>query len=253
MTPWTIEEVELDKIIPIHAEHVSKKGIAKRMANLNETNGYLSLLMIVEKEIDKDIYCLVAGYPEYKAYVHWGKKKKICCFVQPYSDYTKQRMTLLTRMFNHQVTSWLDKHTIIKQMIDNGQAINRIAKQIGVSTEDIQTYLIHPDIPRYIIPLAFKNKGSFPNLDQIRRLDLPYILKCKLYDKAILPRGHKERITTDKLQKLKWLLNDPEAKDLTLLTIDNQWEMLERVLKYKYFLIDLWRNDLRDFLQGEST
>jgi hypothetical protein len=149
-------------------------------------------------------------------------------------------------MFNYQRTSWIDKHLQIKKLVDEDNSVKSIADQLGVQKSDIQYYLIHPDIPSDFVQKAYTNKASFPNLDKIRRLSLPRTLKDRLYEKSVLPLRHDEKLTGEKLQKIKWLL---QIDNFYLLPRKFQWRMLQYAMGYKSSLLELWHSSINQYLE----
>lgn len=244
-----LELVQIESIIPIYVEHVSKSAV-KKMVRVLEQGGTLSSNIIVEKDRYDDKYWLVSGFPEYMAYLEVHDKHKkhgiIYCVVQPYSNETEQRLKLLQRMFHHQVTKWIDKHMLISQMVYDEKSMDTIVKKLGVNKSDIERYFIHPDIPVSVIEKAYKNSGSFINLEYVRRLNLHSFLKDRLYEKVVLPLRHANRLTTDKLQKLKWVLKE---KDFYTLKREDQWDLIQQALKYKELLQNSWSREIQKRLQ----
>ncbi|QIQ32631.1 hypothetical protein DER53_07375 [Parageobacillus toebii NBRC 107807] len=83
-----MESIELDKIVPIYVENVSKRAVEK-MVKILEGGDQLSSHVIVEKDRTEDKYWLVAGFPEYLAYKKMNEMHKRCpkifCVIQRYS------------------------------------------------------------------------------------------------------------------------------------------------------------------------
>ncbi|HDR7799915.1 TPA: hypothetical protein QCY03_003720 [Bacillus tropicus] len=244
-----LELVKIKSIVPIYAEHVSKSAV-KKMVRVLEQGSTLSSSIIVEKDKFEDKYWLVSGFTEYMAYLEVydanPQHNTIYCVVQPYSNETEQRLKLLQRMFHHQITKWIDKHILVSHMVYDEKSIDTISKKLGVNKSDIERYFIHPDIPTSIIEKAYKNSGSFINLEQIRRLDLHSFLKDRLYEKVVLPPRHVNRLTTDKLQKLKWGLKEKNFYDLER---EDQWDLIQQVLNYKEILQSSWSREIQKRLE----
>ena len=247
-----MESIELDKIVPIYVENVSKRAVEK-MVKILEGGDQLSSHVIVEKDRTEDKYWLVAGFPEYLAYKKMNEKHKRCtrifCVIQRYSNETEQRIKLLRRMFHHQTTKWLDKHMLIDQMVNSGVKVATIARKLGVTQAEIENYFVHPDIPFDIIKKARENEGSLINIEKIRKLPIHSMLKHKLYQQAVLPKSHPDRLTTDKLQKIKWLLKRDYFNDLGR---EDQWEMLQQALDYRGTLENIWDLDIERRLKRMS-
>ncbi|WMT18521.1 hypothetical protein [Parageobacillus toebii] len=247
-----MESIELDKIVPIYVENVSKRAVEK-MVKILERGYQLSSHIIVEKDRTEDKYWLVAGFLEYSVYKKMNEKHKrytrIFCVIQRYSNETEQRIKLLRRMFHHQTTKWLDKHLLIDQMVNDGVKVATIARKLGVTQADIENYFVHPDIPFDIIKQACENEGSLINIEKIRKLPIHSLLKYKLYQRAVLPKRHPDRLTTDKLQKIKWLLKRDYFNDLGR---EDQWEMLQQALDYRGTLENTWDLDIERRLKRMS-
>ncbi|WP_448163155.1 hypothetical protein [Bacillus mobilis] len=245
----SLELVEIPSIVPIYAEHVSRSAVKKIFRTLKQ-GSMLSSSIIVEKDKFEDKYWLVSGFSEYVAYLEFydanPKHNTIYCVVQPYSNETEQRFKLLQRMFHHQVTKWIDKHILISQMVYEEKGIGTISKKLGVNKSDIERYFIHPDIPTSIIDKAYKNSGSFINLEQIRRLNLHSFLKDRLYEKVVLSPRHVNRLTTEKLQKLKWVLKEKNFYDLER---EDQWDLIQQALNYKEILQSSWSRAIQQRLK----
>lgn len=241
-----LELVQIERIVPIYVEHVSRSAV-KKMVRVLEQGGTLSSYIIVEKDKYDDKYWLVSGFPEYMAYLEaYNKHDSTYCIVQPYSNETEQRLKLLQRMFHQQVTKWIDKHRVISQMVYDEKSMDAIVKKLGVNKSDIERYFIHPDIPVSVIEKAYENSGSFINLEHVRRLNLHSFLKDRLYEKVVLPPRHVKRLTTDKLQKLKWVLKE---KDFYTLKREDQWDLIQQALKYKELLQNNWSREIQKRLQ----
>ncbi|PEU88038.1 hypothetical protein CN415_24540 [Bacillus cereus] len=244
-----LELVKIQSIVPIYAEHVSK-SVVKKIARVLQQGSMLSSSIIVEKDQFEDRYWLVSGFPEYKAYLEIydeiSQHNTIYCVVQPYSNETEQRLKLLQRMFHYQVTKWIDKHILISQMVYDEKSIDTVSKKLGVNKSDIERYFIHPDIPTNIIEKAYKNSGSFISLEHIRRLKLHSFLKGRLYEKVVLPHRHVDRLTTDKLQKLKWVLKEKYFYELER---EDQWDLIQQALNYKELLQNNWDREIQKRLK----
>lgn len=245
-----LELVKIQSIVPIYAEHVSKSHVRK-MTRIIEQGEKLSSMIILEKDQVEDNYWLVAGFSEYIAYreVYGESNKEIFCVVQPYSSRTEQQIKLLRKMFHHQNTKWIDKHQLIHQMIYEAKNMEVIAKKIGVNTSDIKGYLVHPDIPMDIIKKAYRNQGSFINLEHIRKLKLHSFLKDRLYEKVVLPQRHVNRLTTEKLQKIKWVLKEEYFYNLEY---EDQWDLVQQALNYKETLQSSWSREIQKRLKNNG-
>ncbi|EOO65347.1 MULTISPECIES: hypothetical protein [Bacillus cereus group] len=247
-----LELVKIQSIVPIYAEHVSKSAV-KKLVRALEQGSMLSSSIIVEKDKFEDKYWLVSGFPEYIAYLEIDdanlQYNTVYCVVQPYSNETEQRLKLLQRMFHHQVTKWIDKHILISQMVYDEKSIDTISKKLGVNKSDIERYFIHPDIPISVIEKTYQNSGSFINLEQIRKLKLHSFLKDRLYEKVVLPQRHVDRLTTDKLQKLKWVLKEKNFYDLKR---EDQWDLIQQALNYKGTLQSSWSREIQKRLKHNA-
>lgn len=243
-----LDNVQFTSIQPIYLEEISKSKLNKLVRILNAGDS-LTSYMILEKDPVENFYWLVGGYPEYLAYKSLMNNKKtssyIPCIIRNYTDTTEQRITLLKRMFHHQVTKWMDKHQIIAELIDQNKSTKTIANKLGISEFLVKSYFIHPDIPKDIIQLAKKNHGSFINLEKIRRLPLSSCIQYNLFKQAVLKTRHPNRLTTDKLEKIKWLI---QLDDFFELAIDAQWKLIQKAMKYKDLLKHYWRNDIERIL-----
>jgi hypothetical protein len=232
--------VEMNKITPIYIETISESK-QKKLLRILENGRSLSSHIIVEKDSDNNKYWLIAGYPELSAYKKFyqmhGGIEDIPCVIQPFSNQTEQRIVFLSRMFHHQSSTWLDKHVLIHHLLDEGKSASFIANQIGVTEGDIKTYLIHPDIPPEIIERAKKNEGSFITLEKVRKLQLDIHNKHRLFQRAVFIKRHPDRLTTDKLEKIKWLLNRVGFSELGQ---EDKWEMLQYALNFRNTLGDIW-------------
>lgn len=240
--------VPLDKITPIYIETTSKKGLEKRLKIIDQKR-FLSLVMIVEKVPNQEKWYLIAGYPEYEAYVEFNHRqqnesssiKEISCFVRPLTNHTEQRIVLLERMFTHQFTKWTDKYHVVSELVDSGKSINEIAKKLNVEKEDVKKFFIHPDIPAPIVEEALINEGSLLTLDNIRRVNLNPLLKTRLYHFAVKPKKDLQRLTLEKMQKIKWLLKLDSFYDLTNF---EQWNMVIEAFYYRWFLESSWQTKI---------
>lgn len=142
-------------------------------------------------------------------------------------------------MFQEQ-SNWLDRHFLLNKLLEENISIKEISKKIGVTSMDINNYLIHHELPTEIVNKAYKNKGSFQNLELIRRLHLHPFLKFKLYQSAVLPIRDYNRLTTDRFQKVLWLIN---IKEFRLLDWQEQWRFIQQAITYKEILVDLWEKE----------
>lgn len=247
-----LDNVPFSSIQPIYLEKISKNKLKKLVRILNAGDS-LSSYMILEKDPVKNLFWLVGGYPEYLAYKSLNSYNKdsigVPCLIRTYTDTTEQRIALLKRMFHHQVTKWMDKHLLISRLIEENKTTSKIASRLGVSESLIRSYLIHPDIPKAIIQLAEKNKGSFINLEKIRRLPLSSCIKHNLFNRAVLKSRHPNRLTTDKLEKIKWLIQLDDFFDLGL---DAQWKLIQKAMKYRESLEHHWRNEMERILNSKK-
>ncbi|MCD8509732.1 MAG: hypothetical protein LRY73_07560 [Bacillus sp. (in: Bacteria)] len=129
----------------------------------------------MEKDMENN-YWLKYGYGQYLAYkevlpIH----QKIPCIVKSFTSETQQRIDLLKNMFlNQSPTAWGDKNALINQLLDMGRSKGDIAKQVGISIEELEKYLLHPDIPQRYLEEADRNNASYITMDNIRKLDIPY-------------------------------------------------------------------------------
>ncbi|HGH1672952.1 TPA: hypothetical protein ACJHMI_005870 [Bacillus cereus] len=73
--------------------------------------------------------------------------------------------------------------------------------------------MIHSEIPPEIANKAY-DLQCIPLVDKVRRLGVTYSLKYRLYEKAVLNKRGSERLTHDKLEKIKWLLNATRFDEL---------------------------------------
>jgi hypothetical protein len=248
-----LDNVDINKIIPIYIENVSESK-QKKLLRILDNRQLLSSHIIIEKDKLEDKYWLVAGFPEYSAYLKMHERniriKQVPCVIQPYSNETEQRIILLKRIFHHQTTKWLDKHTLINQLLDEGHNAPYIANKIGINASDIESYIIHPGIPPQIIERAKKNQGSFINLEKIRKLKLDSLIEYKLFQRAVLKIRHPDRLTTDKLDKIKWLIKREKFADLGL---EDKWEMIQHAMEYKDTLEGIWDLEIKRKLRRNKS
>ncbi|OXT17196.1 hypothetical protein B9K06_12620 [Bacillus sp. OG2] len=237
-----LNKIDINLIVPIYTESVSEAAVQKRV-KLLRVGEELPNYPVVERDNQEEKYWLVSGFLEYTAYKLFAdSRKQILCIPvieQEYSNITTQRIKLLRKMFQDP-SNWLDRHYLLNNLIDEDVSIKDIAKKIGVSFADINNYLINPELPEEIVEKAYKNKGSFRNLDQIRRLNLHIFLKDRLYHRAVSPIRDYNRLTTDKLQKILWLLT---LKDFRMLHWQEQWELIEQAVTFKDILLRKWEED----------
>jgi len=126
-----------------------------------------------------------------------------------------------------------------------------IANKMGVSKSDIEKYLIHPDIPKEYIEMTIANKRSLITLENIRKLnELHPFLKDRLYYGASLPKSDNNKLTNDNLQKIKWLLN---REGFFKLEKEQQWNLIEKAIKYKQELIASWDQEILKLLDPPSS
>lgn len=247
-----IESASLSKITPLYIETIPQAPLEK-MVRVLEQGRYLSNHIILEKDPREDKYWLITGFLEYRAYCQFKERgahvATIPCIIQPCSNDTEQRLQLLSRMFHSRTVYWIDKHNVIQQMIHKGETTAAIARKVGVAESDIKRYLIHPDIPEEIIEEAFENQGSFINLEQIRNLRLDPFLTLRLYRRAVLQKRNPNRLTTEKLQKIKWLLMRDNFYELKR---EDQWDLLSDALNYREKLEAVWDQEIREKLRRRS-
>ncbi|MEC2073761.1 hypothetical protein [Alkalihalophilus marmarensis] len=244
MWKFNYEELPIQSIQPIYHESTSQKGLSKRLETLKKGT-LLTVPLIVEKADGGDLY-LIAGYPEYEAYIKLlsinrdAESMCVPCFTRELTNKTQQRITLLQRMFTHQVTKWVDKFQVLNNLMEEN-SLKEVSKKIGIETSDLKKYIIHPTIPKYIVKEAINNESSLQTIDTIRKLDVPSLLKLRLYNFATKPLKHRERLTIDKMQKIKWLL----SLDLfTALSLDDKWSLIEEALYYRSSLESMWQEKI---------
>ncbi|PWW02513.1 hypothetical protein DFQ01_109138 [Paenibacillus cellulosilyticus] len=236
---YKCQDIRLNLIEPLYTETTTKKGLLTK-CKLIRQGRLLELPLVIQKDMTQDIYWLVAGYPEFEAYKECSVDI-VPVRVQPLSDVIEQRLVLLSRMFHHERNTWIDRHKQINELVSNGISEKDIAKRLGCTESDIMHYLIHPDIPEEIVRLAFERKRSFPNIEDIRKLELHKFVKDRLY--TALVDG---QLSGDKLQKLKWLLSISLFK---FLNWKEQWECIQEfVIHYKEYLLSKWTQQLEDRL-----
>jgi hypothetical protein len=110
-----ISPIPLSKIIPIYSEQLDKKYVSQ-LTKLIQQGNIPDSLITVEYNEEPDEYYLIAGFPEYQAYLNTQFKRPLCV-VRPLSNKTTRRLILLRRMFQHQKSKWMDKHILIYQFV----------------------------------------------------------------------------------------------------------------------------------------
>ncbi|MBT2606029.1 hypothetical protein J7E55_23930 [Bacillus sp. ISL-53] len=238
----TLNKIDISLIVPIYIESVTESAFQKRFKLLIEGED-LPSYPVVEKDKYEEKYWLVSGYLEYLAYKHLNNTKAQNMYVtvieQVFSNITTQRIKLLRKMFQDH-SNWFDKHYLLSCLLNEDLSIKEISKKIGVTSTDINNYLIHHELPENIVEKAHKNKGSFRNLEKIRRLNLHRFVKDLLYERAVLPIWDKDRLTTDKLQKIQWLLH---IKEFRMLNWQGQCDIIQKAFIYKEILLSKWEED----------
>ncbi|USK68226.1 hypothetical protein [Peribacillus frigoritolerans] len=248
-----ISKIDISLIVPIYIESVTESAVQKRIKLLIEGED-LPSYPVVEKDKYEEKYWLVSGYLEYLAYKHLTNTRKQKMYVtvieQVFSNITTQRIKLLRKMFQDH-SNWFDKHYLLSCLLNEDLSIEEISKKIGVTSTDINNYLIHREIPENIIEKAHKNKGSFRNIEKIRRLNSHRFVKYLLYERAVLPKWDKNRLTTDKLQKIQWLLH---IKEFKMLNWQGQCDIIQKAFIYKEILLTKWEEDcLNKLSEKEHT
>jgi hypothetical protein len=197
--------------------------------------------MIVERDDEKRTYWLVTGYTELCAYLSCGIKA-VSCFIREKTDTFNQRVTLLNRMFS-EPTNWINKHKVIFALIQDGKSVEFISRKLKVTESDLKKYLIDPTIPEPFVIEAKQNDASFINLNAVAKLDISWKLRNKLFGRVVLPgKRNPDKLTTDKLQKLKWLL---QRDNFYQLDDDEQWELIvDKVINYKHFLLNTMEQEI---------
>lgn len=245
----SLKKVKISKINPIYIEHISDSKQKQLLRNLR-SNKPLNSYMVVEKDKVKETYWLVSGFAVYSAYKALeeqntnGRTILATCIVRPYNNKTDKRITLLNTMFNHQVSYWMDKHNLIASLLEKDKSPIEIAGKIGVNVSLVESYLIHPDIPEDIIEMVKKNSGSIITLEKIRKINFSDYIKGKLYKRAGLRKRHPDRLTNEKLQKIKWLIN---REGFSELKVTQQWTLIQKAIHYKLTLENIWDLDIKHF------
>lgn len=154
-------------------------------------------------------------------------------------------------MFQVAGVNWMDKSILIFQLLEKGLDIDKIARRVGVKKQDLERYLIHSEIPPEIVNKAY-DLQCIPLVDKVRRLGVTYSLKYRLYEKAVLNKRGSERLTHDKLEKIKWLLNATRFDELY--DIELQWEHMLEMMNYKELLINQFQSKIeRQLSQWGNT
>lgn len=244
-----LKTIDIRMIFPIYTESVSESAVTTRVRIL-VNGGELSKYPIVERDNIEEKYWLISGFLEYSAYKLYfnirGKGFLIPVLEQAFSDSTTQRIKLLRSMFQDP-SKWLDRHCLLNNLLEQGLEIKEIAKKIGVSTSLLKHYLINHELPDEIVKRAYRNRGSFINLEKIRRLNLHPFVRDNLYERAVLPLNDNNRLTTDKLQKFFWLYSIKEFRELKW---QMQLDMIQKVCSYKITLVSEWEQDCLNMLNG---
>ncbi|UPO90117.1 hypothetical protein [Niallia sp. Man26] len=242
----SLKNIDFNLIVPIYIQSVSDKAL-KRRIKLLELGENLPNYLVVEKEPNEEKYWLISGYTEYRAYEMILEKKKdknISVIEQEYSNITSQRIKLLRKMF-HDQASWLDKHFLLHKLIEKGLGLLEISRQVGISLTDLNSFLVNPELPKDIIEKAYKNNGSLITLDRIRKLELHFLIKSRLYRRAVLPTRNYKRLTTEKLQKILWLI---KLEEFNMLHWKEQMEMVEQAFIFKEILLKKWQEECNNKL-----
>ncbi|WP_269761763.1 hypothetical protein [Bacillus pacificus] len=194
----------------------------------------------MEKDPNHKRYYLLSGYVAYEAYKEAGISV-VDCIVKPFSNRTEQMVQLLQNMFHNSRSDWMGKSALISTLLDQGTSIKEIAKRVGVKNQDLERYLLHPEIPLEIANKAYELK-CVPLVDKVRRLGISDILKYRLYERAVLNKSNPARLKHDQLHKVKWLL------DLTifyeLYDIESQWQYILKMMDYKTVLISMLQSEI---------
>ncbi|HHT7084727.1 ParB/RepB/Spo0J family partition protein [Bacillus anthracis] len=243
-----IRAVNIKEIVPIYVESVPKT-VKGRMMNCIKNGEGVSILPKVEKSLDGKKYYLISGYIAYEAYKSVGKQY-IDCIVSPLSNETEQTVLLLQSMFQVAGVNWMDKSILIFQLLEKGLDIDKIARRVGVKKQDLERYLIHSEIPPEIANKAY-DLQCIPLVDKVRRLRVTYSLKYRLYEKAVLNKRGSERLTHDKLEKIKWLLNSTSFNELY--DMELQWEHMLDMMNYKKLLINQFQSKIERQLSQWGT
>ena len=231
--------VRLKQIVPIYTESISET-VKKRMVRCIRNGENLSKYLVLEKDPNHKRYYLLSGYVAYEAYKEAGISV-VDCIVKPFSNRTEQMVQLLQNMFHNSRSDWMGKSTLISTLLDQGTSIKEIAKRVGVKNQDLERYLLHPEIPLEIANKAYELK-CVSLVDKVRRLCISDILKYRLYERAVLNKSDPARLKHDQLHKVKWLLN--LTRFYELYDIESQWQYILKMMDYKTVLISMLQSEI---------
>ncbi|MDE5414484.1 hypothetical protein [Alkalihalobacterium chitinilyticum] len=194
-----IMKIPLAKITPAFEIQRCKSVIN----NIKRCMNYKSVLYIplfVEKQ-SNDKYLLIGNYQDYYAvketYNDPEKNILLPCVIINTSITRKERLLIIIRyLLRYSTLGPLDKHTLFVQLRKHITA-ETLAKETGLTTQEVSDYLFHPNIPDRFRKLFYLDRLLI--LNKIENLDLALDLKEKLYYLAVLPEEDSKRLTYEKL------------------------------------------------------
>ncbi|WP_257347268.1 hypothetical protein [Pseudalkalibacillus decolorationis] len=242
---YKIEFINLQDIHLFYRHLPSYETLYKRL-NFIKAKGTLFPYLTVESNPTQKSYQLIDGYQEYETLHFIDSNKKVPCWVAPYTSEKGQIYLVLKKLYTFDRVPWLLKYDLIKLLIDKGETKPEVANQLQITPSQVERYQINKEVPRMYIQRGIKNNAA-TKLNRICKLDLESEIKMKLYDKAVLPEGHPERLIHDQIDAIVRMMS--YTKGFLGLSSENQKTFLnDYVLEYRMVLEMLWQDKINDFI-----
>ncbi|MFV8829457.1 hypothetical protein [Alkalihalobacterium sp. APHAB7] len=194
-----IMKIPLAKITPAFEIQRCKSVIN----NIKQHMNYRTVLyfpLFVEKQ-PNDNYLLIGSYQDYYAikdtFSDTKKNVLLPCVIINTTITRKERLLITFRyLLRYSTLSPLDKHALFVQLRKH-ITVETLAKETGLTTQEVSKYLFHPNIPEKFRKLFFLDRLLI--LNKVEKLELDEDLKEKLYYLALLPEEDSKRLTYEKL------------------------------------------------------
>ncbi|MGF7185305.1 hypothetical protein GGQ84_001391 [Desulfitispora alkaliphila] len=240
-------------ISTFYYDKISKDTAQKRLRALDSLDYHRSVLVV--EEISSHKYILIEGFREYSAIILLQPNKLILCNLVNSTNEKKRLLRILKKVITLEATSWCFKHFHIKKLI-NDYHMNpiEISNAINQPISFINRYLYHDTIPDHIRRLSDINNASKTLLNKIARSQiLNDNMRILLFERAVRPKNHPQRLKERQLEHVKLFLNNFSLSKIEHDNPNFNASLLDSLLEGDMQLLSYWENLLLDLRRKNKS
>jgi len=230
-------------------DEVSVQTAYKRLNALQKL-GYDRCWLVVEK-VGFQQYVLLEEYREYSAFLALQPNVAIPCLVVENERKSSEKeliIKILRKTVPLETTSWNFKNAHVKELMHKyGMEIKEIARLIGQDASKVKSWTYSARIPARIQHLVYENKAKKIVDDICRSINIYEELKPYLYERAVKPKGHPDRLKHFDLELFVLFCKTTPIPRSLLQNAADAEHLVDKVLGTKWMIPDFWKQSLPEW------